>query len=145
MEVTLTTWVIALLGLLIMGLLMTLQIIAVIKPKSSWTIKNIYGGKPANTDPKAYFAFNQGFAFADVFFWGPLQLAASVGMIYGARWGFLLGLVGSVPFIYTAIQIYIWDRDMGYRENTFTYWVFIWGMFPVFGIFQLIYCFVRIY
>jgi hypothetical protein len=40
--------------------------------------------------------------------------------------------------------VFIWDRDLGYRKNTFTYWVFIWGMFPVFGILESVYCFVRL-
>jgi len=145
MEVTTTTWIVAALGLVIMALLMSLQAVAVIKPKSEWTINNVYGGEPSNTDPKAYFAFNKGFAIADVFFWGPLQLAGSIGMMLGERWGFLFGLLGSVPFIYTAIQFFIWDRDLGFRQNTFTYWVFIWGMFPVFGLIELVYCFVRLY
>ena len=135
MEVTITTWSIALLGILIMCLLISLQAIAVIKPEGDWTIKNVYGSNPSNTDPKAYFAFYKGFAYADVFFWGPIQLAGSIGMISGERWG----------FVYTAIQFFIWDRDMEFRQNTFTYWVFIWGMFPVFGLIQMIYCFSRIY
>ena len=69
-------------------------------------------------------------------------------LLPGFEWltwqSFLLGLVGSVPFIYTAIQIYIWDRDLGFRKNTFTYWVIIWGMFPAFGILEGVYCFVRL-
>ena len=104
----------------------------------------MYGGSPETTDPTAYFAFNQGYAWADAIFWAPLQIAGSVGMILGYRWGFLLALVASVPFWYTAIPIFIWDRDLGYRRNTFTYWVIVWGMFPAFGIIEGVYCFVRL-
>jgi hypothetical protein len=64
-------------------------------------------------------------------------------MLLGYRWGFLLALAASVPFWYTAIPLFIWDRDLGYRKNTFTYWV-TWGMFPVFGILESVYCFVRL-
>jgi hypothetical protein len=49
-----------------------------------------------------------------------------------------------VPFWYTAITFFIWDRDMGFRKNTFVYWVFVWGMFPAFGVFEMIYCFARL-
>jgi len=92
MEVTVATWIIGLAGMLLMGLLWVLQLVAVIKPRGRWTIKNIYGGSPDNTDAKAYFAFNQGHAWADTFFWGPIQIAGSIGMLLGQRWGFLLGL-----------------------------------------------------
>ena len=144
MEVTALTWIVAITGLLLIGLLAVVQLVAVFKPRDPWTIKNVYGGSPDQTDPKAYFAFNQGSAWADPFFWAPLQIAGSVGMLMGERWGFLLALAASVPFWYTAIFFFIWDRDLGFRENTFTYWVIIWGMWPAFGIFEGAYVFVRL-
>jgi len=127
-----------------MGLLATLQFIAVIKPRSTWVIKNVYGCEPNITDPKAFFAYNQGYAWADSLFWGPLQLIGSVGMLLGQRWGFLLALIGSVPFLYTAVTIFIWDRDLGIRKPTVTYWVIIWGLWPTFGVLEMVYCFVRL-
>ena len=144
MEVTAATWVVAIAGLALIVLLGGLQLVAVVRPRSPWTIENVYGGSPDITDPKAYFAFNQGYAWADAIFWAPLQIAGSIGMILGYRWGFLLALVASVPFWYTAIPIFIWDRDLGFRKSTFTYWVVIWGMFPAFGIVEGVYCFVRL-
>ena len=144
MEVTIMTWIVAVGGLLLMGLLAGLQLVAVLRPRAEWTIRNVYGGDPGSTDPRAYFAFNQGFAVADVFFWAPIQIAGSLGMLVGQRWGFLLALMGSVPFLYTGITIYIWDRDLGFRENTFVYWVFIWGMFPAFGSLEAAYCLMRL-
>ena len=50
MEVTLWTWIVAVLGLLLMGLLMVLQSIAVLRPHAEWTIRNVYGGSPESTD-----------------------------------------------------------------------------------------------
>lgn len=128
MEVTFLTWVVALTGLVLIVLLGSLQVVAAIRPRAEWTIKNVYGGSPDATDPTAYFAYNQGYAWADPFFWAPLQLAGSIGMLLGQRWGFLLALVASVPFWYTAITIFIWDRDLGFRQNTVTYWAIIWGI-----------------
>ncbi len=93
------TWVVALAGLALIGLLAALQLVAVVRPRSDWTIENVYGGSPDRTDPKAYFAFNQGSAWADPFFWAPLQIAGSIGMLLGHRWGFLLALAASVPFL----------------------------------------------
>lgn len=144
MEVTFATWVVALAGLVLIGLLIALQAVAVVRPRAEWTINNVYGGHPSQTDPKAYFAFNRGYAIADTFFWGPIQVAASLGMLFGERWGFLLGLVASVPFWYTAISFFVWDRDLGFRKDSLSYWVFTWGMFPVYGIIEGLYCFVRL-
>jgi len=144
MEVTLATWIVSLTGILLIGIILFVQAIAVVRPRAEWTVKNVYGGSPDRTDPTAYFAFNQGFAWADVFFWAPLQLVGGIGMLLGARWGFLLALLGSVPFCYTAIQFFIWDRDMGFRKKTFTYWVIIWGMFPAYGALEMAYCFWRL-
>ena len=144
MEVTWLTWVVAVAGILLMGLLAALQLVAVLRPRTDWTIENIYGGTPDATDPTAYFAFNQGPAWADPFFWAPLQIAGSIGMMLGERWGFLLALAASVPFWYSAVLIYIWDRDLGFRKNTFNYWVIIWGMWPVFGVVEGVYCFIRL-
>lgn len=144
MDVTPTTWAIAITGLALICLLSGLQLIAVVKPRGGWTIANVYGGTPESTDPTAYFAFNQGFAWADPFFWGPLQIAGSIGMLMGHQWGFLLALAASVPYIYTAITIFIWDRDLGFRKNTFSYWVIVWAIWPMFGVVQGIYCFARL-
>lgn len=144
MDVTLWTWVVAGLGLLIMSLLAGAQGVAVLRPRSEWTIQNVYGGSPSATDPVAYFAFNQGFAWADAVFWAPLQVAGSVGMVLGHRWGFLLALIASVPFWYTSIPMFIWDRDLGFRQPTVYYWVIVWGIFPTFGILEGLYCFFRL-
>lgn len=143
-DVTVLTWIVALAGLLIIGVLASSQFVAVVSPRGEWTTKNVYGGDPDSTDPNAYFAFNQGYAWADPFFWAPFQVAGSIGMLLGERWGFLLALIASVPFWYSAIPIFIWDRDMGFRQNTFTYWVFVWGMFPVFGVLEMTYCLFRL-
>lgn len=144
MDVTAATWIVAVGGLLIMGLLASLQLVAVVRPRAEWTIENVYGGRPEATDPTAYFAFNQGYAWADVFFWAPFQIAGSIGMLLGERWGFLLALVASVPFWYTAVPIFIWDRDLGFRQNTVFYWVVVWGMFPAFGVAETAYTFFRL-
>lgn len=144
MDVTPGTWAVAVGSLMLMALLGGLQLVAVVKPRSDWTIENVYGGDPAGTDPRAYFAFNQGYAWADSLFWAPLQIAGSIGMLLGQRWGFLLALMASVPFWYTAIPIFIWDRDMGFRRNTVFYWVVVWGMFPVYGIVAGAYLLVRL-
>jgi hypothetical protein len=144
MEVTLLTWIVAVAGLVIMGLLFALELVAVFRPRGEWTVKNVYGSDPSATDARAYFAYNQGLAWADVLFWAPIQLAGSIGMLAGQRWGFLLALMGAVPFVYTAITIFVWDRDMGFRRRTFEYWVIVWGMFPAFGILEMAYCFWRL-
>lgn len=138
------TWFVAIAGLMLMLLLGSLQFVAVLRPRSDWTIENVYGGDPASTDPRAYFAFNQGFAWADVLLWAPIQIAGSVGMLLGERWGFLLALIASVPYVYTAITIYIWDRDLEFRQNTFVYWVIIWAIWPLFGLIQGIYSLTRL-
>lgn len=144
MEVTVVTWVVAITGLVLIVLLGSLQFVAVLRPRSEWTIRNVYGGNPDSTDPEAYFAFNQGYAWADVFLWAPLQIAGSIGMLLGERWGFLLALAASVPYVYTAINFRVWDRSLGFQENTFMYWVIIWGMWPSFGLIQGIYCLFRL-
>lgn len=145
MAVTSWTIVVAGAGLLFSIVLMGAQIVAVARPRASWTIENIYGGRPDDVDSKAYFVFYQAFARADVFFWLPVQMIGSVGMLMGQRWGFLLALIGSVPFWYTAIMFYVWDRDLKLRQNTFVYWVLVWGIFPVFGVLEGVYCFLRLF
>jgi hypothetical protein len=144
MEVTALTWFIGIAGLALIALLGALQLVAVVKPRGEWTIENVYGGDPATTDATAYFAFNQGFAWADVFLWAPLQVAGSIGMLVGERWGFALALAASVPYVYTAIQFFIWDRDLGFRSPTVFYWVIVWAMWPAFGVLQGIYSFIRL-
>jgi hypothetical protein len=143
MGVTPMTWVVALAGLVLIGLLAAVQLVAVLRPRAKWTIDNVYGGDPSATDPTAYFAFNQGLAWADPLFWAPIQIAGSVGMLVGERWGFLLALMASVPFWYTAILLYHWDRALRFRKPTVTYWI-TWGIWPVFGVLEGVYCFVRL-
>lgn len=144
MDVTPMTRIVALVGLALIGTLGTLQLVAVLRPRSAWTITNVYGGTPDATDPTAYFAFNQRWAWADVFLWVPAQIVGSIGMLLGHRWGFLVALVASVPYWYTAVSFYIWDRDLSFRQPTLTYWVVTWGMWPVFGVVEGLYCFIRL-
>ncbi len=144
MDVTWATWAVAIGGLALMGLLGSLQLVAVVRPRAGWTIENVYGGEPSATDPVAYFAYNQGYAWADAFLWAPVQVAGSVGMLLGERWGFLAALAASVPYVYTAVTNFVWDRDLGFRENTFMYWVVVWAIWPVFGLLQGVYCFSRL-
>ena len=113
MDVTIVTWVVAISGLVLIGLLGLLQLAALVRPRTPWTVKTVYGGDPGATDPTAYFAFNQGLAWADVLLWVPLQVAASVGMLLGQEWGFLLAIAASVPYVYSAIPLFIWDRRSG--------------------------------
>ena len=144
MDVTWLTWAVALTGLGLIALLAGLQLVAVVRPRAEWTIANVYGGTPDRTDPVAYFAFNQASAWADPFLWAPLQVAGSIGMLLGHRWGFLLALAASVPFWYTAVFFYIWDRNLGFRRNTVSYWILTWGIWPVFGVVEGVYCFLRL-
>jgi hypothetical protein len=143
MQVTALTWIMAVGALLLIVLLGGFQIVALLRLRSEWVITNVYGGSLEDTDPRAYFAFNQGYAWADPLFWAPLQIAGSIGMVRGQRWGFLLALMASVPFWYSAIPLFIWDRDMGFRQNTLSYWV-VWGMFPAFGVIAGTYCLARL-
>jgi hypothetical protein len=143
-DVTTMTWGVGIGGLVLMGLLGALQAVALVRPRSRWTIENVYGGEPERTDPVAYFAFNRGYALADVALWLPLQVAASIGMLLGQEWGFVLGVAASVPFIYTAVNYYIWDRDLGFRKDGLSYWVVTWSMWPVFGVIQGVYAFGRL-
>ena len=144
MDVTTATWVIASAGLVLILLLGALQFIAVIRPRSDWTIQNVYGGDPSDTDPKAYFAYNQGYAWADVFLWAPIQIAASIGMLLGQQWGFILAVAASIPYLYTAFTNWIWDRDLGFRENTLYYWIIVWAIWPAFGLIQAAYSLLRL-
>jgi hypothetical protein len=144
MDVTASTVIVAVTGLLLIALLGALQLIAVMRPRAPWTIANVYGGTPGSTDPVAYFAFNQGFAWADAMFWAPLQISGSIGMLMGERWGFIVALVASVPFWYTAIPIFIWDRDLGFRKNTLGYWLIVWGMWPTYGVVAGLYSALRL-
>ena len=78
---------------------------------------------------------------------GLLGAATDRGKHRDALWatlGVSFALMASVPFWYTAIPIFVWDRDMGFRKNTLTYWVVIWGMFPAFGVVAGVYCLVRL-
>ena len=143
METTIFAVIVGVAGLVLMGVLAAVQWIAVARPQTEWTIKNIYGGGPDITDPAAYFATNQGWAWADAALWAPIQLIGSVGILLGERWGYLLALAASIPYLYTAIQIYIWDRDLSFRKPGATYWI-IWAIFPLFGAIQGVYTFARL-
>jgi len=144
MDVTLLTWIVALTGIALIGLLGGLQWVAVLRPRTDWTMDNVYGARPDSTDPTAFFAFYQGMAWVDAVALMPLQIAASIGMLLGERWGFLLALIASVPFWYTAIAFFIWDRDLGFRKPTVNYWLVVWGMWPAFGLLEGVYAFVRL-
>jgi hypothetical protein len=62
----------------------------------------------------------------------------------GDRWEFLLALVASAPYWYSAVFFYIWDRNLGFRQRTAGYWIVTWGMWPAYGVSEGVYCFVRL-
>lgn len=140
MEVTVATWIVSCVGLLLIALLGSLQLVALFRPRAEWTVKNVYGGEPTSGNADAYFAFNRGYAWADVVFLAPLQIVASIGMLLGQPWGFVVGLIASTPFWYSAINFFVWDRALGIQKPSATYWVLTWGMWPFFGVVEAIYC-----
>jgi hypothetical protein len=83
MDVTPLTWVVAVAGLALIVLLSALQLVAVLRPKARWTVDNVYGGSPDDTDPTAYFAYNQGYAWADPFSGRPCKSPAAPGCSSG--------------------------------------------------------------
>ena len=97
MEVTRATIVVALFGVITMGILFVAQLIAVLAPHTQWTIDNVYGGNIAATDSTAYFAYHQGWAHVDVGFACPLQFLASYGMPSWTKVGFLVRSRGRRP------------------------------------------------
>lgn len=105
---TTATWTVALIGLLLISLLSGLQSVDALRPRAPRTTENINGGSPDDTDPADCLAFNQATAWADPFRWAV---------------GFLLALVASVPFWYTAVYLCFWDRDLGFCGKTLGYWV----------------------
>jgi hypothetical protein len=65
-------------------------------------------------------------------------------LLLGQRWGFLLALIASAPYWYCAILTFHWDCDLGFRRNTFFYWLVVGGLFPAFGVVEGVYCLVRL-
>jgi len=49
MEATPLTWAVAIAGLVLIGLFGGLQLVAALRPRSGWTIQNVYGGSPDAT------------------------------------------------------------------------------------------------
>ena len=136
MEVTAWTWLVAVTGAAIMTLLGTLQLSAMLRPRSDWVIANVYGGRPDATDPRAYFAFNQGFAWADPLLWAPLQIAGSIGMLLGERWGFLLALTTERLSMRPEMRLFLAVGFLGSYTTFSTYMVeslYLWrdgGLWP---------------
>ena len=46
MDVTPMTWIVAIGGLALIALLGGVELVALVRPRSEWTIANIYGGSP---------------------------------------------------------------------------------------------------
>lgn len=49
MEVTVLTWIVGITGLVLIGLLGSLWMVALFRSRSEWTIDNVYGGHPDAT------------------------------------------------------------------------------------------------
>ena len=96
MEVTASTWVIGSIGLVLILLLAALQLVAVVRPRAQWTIDNVDGGSPDDTDPTAIFAFNQASAWADPFLWASFQSVGSIGMLRRTALAAGVGRAGAV-------------------------------------------------
>ena len=93
------------------------------------------------TDPKAYFAWNVGFAWADVVVTLPLQLIAGAGVFRGKRWGYALLVAASVPYVYSALPCLVWDRSFHVDQPTIFWWAIVFALWPVFGLLQFIIAF----
>jgi len=129
MQVDRWTRVIAVFGLLMVAIIFPIQLIVVLKPNSYWISDNLYKG-PSNLE-------DSGPAWADILLYTPLQIAASIGMLLGHEWGFLLGIACGAVMIYLYIIIFV-------VKSTLYFWVIDWGIWPVFASIESLYAFYRL-
>jgi len=129
MHVDQWTRAIAVFGLLMVAIIFPVQLIVVLKPEIYWISDFFYKGPLKLED--------RGSAWADILLYTPLQIAASVGMLLGHEWGFLLGIACGAVMIYLYILIFV-------VKSTLYFWVIDWGVWPVFASVESFYAFYRL-
>ena len=144
MEVTVTTWAIALIGLGLISLLASLQLVAVLRPACDLDRRQRVRRVTRSDRPRRLLRVQPGQCLGRPILVGtaadrrqhrhaPRRAVGIPACAHG------LGAV----LVHVGVLLHLGPRPR-LPENTFNYWFVIWGMWPVFGVTEGVYCFVRL-
>lgn len=139
LQPTLLTWVLVIVGFLIYIPVFYGQIMLLARPYSQKT-RDIVIGKGEDWRDRTHFRSSYGFAWADIFFFLPLLVIGSVGVILGQVWGYIIWSAVAAIAVNVSIVLYFSEKEYVYPVwGPLAYYTFYWGFFVYWGMITIIY------
>lgn len=139
LEPTLVTWILVIFGFLIYLPVFYGQILLLARPHSQKT-RDIIIGKGEDWRDRTHFRSSYGFAVADMFFFLPLLIMGSAGVIMGQIWGYVIWAAAAAISVNVNIVLWFSEKEYVYPVwGPLAYYTFFWGFFIYWGLITIIY------
>ena len=144
MQPTPVTWVLVLVGVVVLMPLLRAQLSMLLKPDSQET-RDLLIGRDENWRDKTHFRLALGAAWADWLFFVPVFVAGSIGMLLGQTWGYVLFGAAGACSLYINIILWFTEKEYVYpTRGPLRYFTYYWGFFMYWGGLALAYSLARL-
>ena len=144
MQPTPVTWALVIFGVVTLIPLFVAQLAMLTRPDCQET-RNLLIGRGEDWRDKTHFRLSLGGAWADWLFFTPLFVAASIGVLLGQGWGYVLFGAAGACSLYISIILYFTEKEYVYpTRGPLRYFTYYWGFFVYWGILALAYTLVRV-
>lgn len=144
-DLTYTTWIIAIFGIITFVPLFVAQLFMLFKPHSQAT-KDLIIGKGEVWRDMSHFKSALAFAWADWLIIFPLLVLSYAGVFMGEMWGYLLWLALGILSIYFSIVFWVAEKEYVFPScGWIAYYTYIWGFFLYWGIVAIIYSIIQLF
>ena len=144
-EPTAITWLLVILGALLIFLpMLYAELLMALRPHSQ-KAKDLIIGKGEDWRDKTYFRLSLGAAWADLIVWLPLLAAGSIGVLLGQVWGYALWAAAGAISVYINVILWFSERETVYPANgPLVYYTYYWGFFVYWGVAVVAYAALRL-
>ena len=133
-ETTITTWIIAIFGIVTFLPLFGAQLVMILTPNSQ-KAKELLIGKGEEWRDKTHFKSALAFAWADLIIMLPLFTIGTILVFNGLLWGYVIWISLGILSVYFSIVFWILEKEYTYKSaGWFAYFTYFWGFFLYWGL-----------
>jgi len=143
-QLTLTTWILIIFGLITCLPLLYAQMIILIEPEGK-RAKDILIGQGEEWRDKTHFKSAYSLAMTDWIIFVPIFSLGIIGMFLNSYWGYLLFTVSGAIQLYINGFLWFFEKEYVYPSNgPIKYYTYLWGNFIYWGTAALVYGILRL-
>ncbi len=133
-EATITTWIIAIFGIVTFLPLFGAQLVMILTP-NSLKAKELIIGKGEEWRDKTHFKSALAFAWADLIIILPLYTIGTILVFNSILWGYVIWISLGILSVYFSILFWVLEKEYTYKSaGWFAYFTYFWGFFLYWGL-----------